>query len=61
MQVEHFLDINNTPDNDDADVQDAPIIDDPLVDVDSSVAECSLHNILLQLIGPEGLLNKLKG
>ena len=60
VQVEHFLDIDNTLDNDDDAVQDAPIIDDPLVDVDSSVAECSLHNILLQLIGPEGLLNQLK-
>jgi len=60
VQVEHFLNVDSTPDDDNTTVQDAPIIDDPLVDVDSSVAECSLHNILLQLIGPEGLLNQLK-
>ena len=39
--MEHFLDINNTPDNDDATVQGAPIIDDPPIVVDSSIAEHS--------------------
>ena len=60
VQVEHFLNVDSTPDDDNTTVQDAPIIDDLLVDVDSSIAECSLHNILLQLIGPEGLLSQLK-
>ena len=41
MQVEHFLDINNTPDNDDAAIQDAPVIDDPPIVVDSSADEHS--------------------
>ena len=41
VQVEHFLDIDNTPDNNDAAVQDASIIDDPPIIVDSSIAEHS--------------------
>jgi len=36
MQVGHFLDIDNTPDNDSATAQDAPIIDDSQIVVDSS-------------------------
>ena len=43
VQVEHFLNVDSTPDNDNdndnADVQDAPIIDDPPVVVDSAVAD----------------------
>jgi len=41
VQVENFLNVDSTPDNDNdnADVQDAPIIDDPPVVVDSAVAE----------------------
>ena len=40
VQVEHFLNADSTPDDDNTVVQDAPIIDDPPV-VDSSVAEHS--------------------
>ena len=29
VQVEHFLNVHNTPNNNNAAVQDAPIIDDP--------------------------------
>jgi len=41
VKVEHFLDIDNTPDNDGDAVQDAPIIDDLAIVVNSSVAEHS--------------------
>ena len=41
VQVEHFLNIDNTPDNDDAAIQDAPVIDDPPIVVDSSADEHS--------------------
>jgi len=41
VQVEHFFNVDSTPDNDNVDVQDAPIIDDPPVVVDLSVAEHS--------------------
>jgi len=41
VEVEHFLDNDNTPDNDGDAVQDAPIIDDLPIVVDSSVAEHS--------------------
>ena len=41
VQVEHFLNVHNTPNNNNAAVQDAPIIDDPPIIVDSSVAEHS--------------------
>jgi hypothetical protein len=41
VQLEHFIDVDNSPDNDNVAVQDAPIIDDsPIVD-DPSVVEHS--------------------
>ena len=41
VQVEHFLNADSTPDDDNTAVQDAPIIDDPTIVIDSSVAEHS--------------------
>jgi hypothetical protein len=61
--VEHLIDL---PDVDNVAIQDAPIAEiSPIVD-DSSIVSillqlCSLHNILLPLIGLERSPNQLKG